>query len=195
MKIRLSEIAEIRSGYQFREKVEHDPRGVVPVIQIKDLTADYRLRTDGLMRVSMARTEPYLVEQGDVLFLARGHRLGAAVVTEPLIRTIATGYFFILRPSPRVRAGYLAWAINQREFQDQMRPLVRGSHIPLITKADFLGLRVELPPLEVQDKIVALDELHRRERQIVAEIQAKRAELIHAISQRAARRRAARKKG
>jgi restriction endonuclease S subunit len=195
MKVRLSDIAEIRSGYQFREKVEPDPRGWVPVIQIKDLTGDFRLRTDDLIRVSMERTEPYLVDLGDVLFLARGHRLGAAAVNEPLAGTIATGYFFILRPSPRVRPGYLAWAINQREFQDQMRPLIRGSHIPLITKGDFAGLRLELPPLNVQDKIVALDELHRKERQLVAEIQAKRAELIHTISQRAAKRRTARKKG
>jgi hypothetical protein len=193
MKARLAEVAEIRSGYQFREKVEHDPRGTVPVIQIKDLTDDFRLRTDELIRVSMDRTEPHRVSQGDVLFLARGHRLGAAVVNEPLTGTIATGYFFILRPSQRVRSGYLAWAINQREFQDQMRPLVRGSHIPLITKGDFQGLRIEVPPLEIQDRIVALDELHRRERQLVAEIQARRAELIHAISRRAVKRQPGRK--
>src|SRR5262249_42884475 len=136
-----------------------------------------------------------LVGQGDVLFLARGHRLGAAAVNEPLTGTIATGYFFILRPSARVRPGYLAWAINQREFQEQMRPFVRGSHIPLITKGDFAELRVEVPPLEVQDRIVALDELHRRERHLVAQIQAKRDELIHVISQRAAKGRATRKKG
>src|SRR2546423_12829470 len=103
MKAKLSDIAEIRSGYQFREKVEHDPDGWVPVIQIRDLTDDFRLRTEDLIRVSMERTEPYLVGQGDVLFLARGHRLGAAAVTEPLVGTIATGYFFILRPSGRVR--------------------------------------------------------------------------------------------
>src|SRR5262245_56196918 len=195
MKAKLAEVAEIRSGYQFREKVEHDPRGAVPVIQIKDLTDEFQLRTEDLIRVSLDRTEPYLVGQGDVLFLARGHRLGAVAVNEPLTGTIATGYFLILRPSQRVRPGYLAWAINQREFQEQMRPFVRGSHIPLITKSDFQELRVEVPPLEVQDRIVALDELHRRERQLVDEIQARRAELIHAISQRAATGRPGRKKG
>jgi restriction endonuclease S subunit len=195
MKAKLSEIAEIRSGYQFREKVEHDPRGQVPVIQIKDLTDDFQLRTDDLIRVAMERIEPYLVSQGDVLFLARGHRLGAAAVTEPLTGTIATGYYFILRPSGRVQPEYLAWAINQREFQEQMRPFVRGSHIPLITKGDFQELRVEVPPLEVQDRIVTLDRLYRRERQLVAEIQSKRAELIHGVCQRAARRRVSTKKG
>jgi restriction endonuclease S subunit len=195
MKPRLAEVAEIRSGYQFREKVQPDPCGSVPVIQIKDITDEFRIKTDELIRVAMDRPEPYLVTEGDVLFLARGHRLGAAAVTEPLNGTIATGYFFILRPSARVRPGYLAWAINQQEFQDQMRPLVRGSHIPLITKGDFAGLRVEVPPLAVQDKIVAVAELHHRERELVAAIQEKRAQLIHATCQRAARRRSARKTG
>jgi restriction endonuclease S subunit len=195
MQARLSEIAEVRSGYQFREKVEHDSHGRVPVIQIKDLTDDFELRSDGLIRVTMERPEPYLVQQGDVLFLARGHRLGAAEVKEPLTGTIATGFFFILRPSRRVRPGYLAWAINQREFQEQMRPLVRGSHIPLITKGDFMGLRIDVPTLEVQEAIEALAELERREQQLVAEIQARRAELVHTICQRAAKARARKKKG
>lgn len=195
MKAKLSEIAEIRSGYQFREKVEHDPSGWVPVIQIKDLTDDFQLRTDELIRVAMERTEPYLVGQGDVLFLARGHRLGAAAVTEPLAGTIATGYFFILHPAGHVRAGYLAWTINQQEFQERMRPFVRGSHIPLITKGDLQELAVEVPPLEVQDRIVSLDELYRRERRLVAEIQSKRAELIHGICQQAVRRRVSTRKG
>jgi restriction endonuclease S subunit len=196
MKARLSDVAEIRSGYQFREKVEHDLRGQVPVIQIKDITADFRLQLDDLIRVSMDRIEPYRVDQGDVLFLARGHRLGAAAVTQPLTGTIATGYFFILRPGGRVRPAYLAWAINQREFQEQMRPFVRGSYIPLITKGDFQELRLEVPPLDVQDRVVALDELQRRERCLVAEIQAKRAELVYAVCRRATKRRKpARKKG
>ena len=77
MKQRIVDLAEIRSGYQFREKVEHDPDGFVPVIQIKDLTSDFQLHTNDLIRVSLAKSEPYRVEQGDVLFLARGHRLGA----------------------------------------------------------------------------------------------------------------------
>lgn len=195
MKAKLSQIAQIQSGYQFREKVEHDPEGSVPLIQIKDITGDFRLKTDDLIRVAMDRIEPYLVDQGDVLFLARGHRLGATAVTVRLAGTIATGYFFILRPSRSVRPEYLAWAINQKEFHEQMRPLVRGSHIPLITKGDFGELRINVPPLEVQDSIVALDELQRREHNLVRAIQQKRDVLVHEISQRAARRRLAGRKG
>ena len=173
MKQRIADIATIRSGYQFREKVEHNPSGTVPVIQIKDLTSDFQLHIHDLIRVSMPKAAPYRVEQGDVLFLARGHRLGAAAVTEPIEGAIATGYFFILQPSSHVRPGYLARAMNQKQFQERMRPLVRGSHIPLITKSDFEGLTIDVPPLDTQHLIESIDSLHRRENMLMQLIEQK----------------------
>ena len=195
MKQRIADLVEIRSGYQFREKVEHDPSGSVTVIQIKDVINDFQLQTNDLIRVSMAKSEPYLVEQGDVLFLARGHRLGATAVTEPLTATIATGYFFILHPSTRIRPRYLAWAINQKGFQDRMRPLVRGSHIPLITKGDFEELVLDVPLLETQQLIESIDSLHQRENTLMQLIQQKRSQLIDAVCTQAATRGHTNKRG
>jgi hypothetical protein len=195
MKQRIADLADVRSGYQFREKVVHDPHGSVPVIQIKDMTSDFQLHTQELIRVSMPKTEPYRVEQGDVLFLARGHRLGATAVTESPAGTIATNYFFILRPLNRVRPGYLAWAINQKGFQDRMRPLVRGSHMPLITKSDFEELTLDVPSVEIQRAIEAIDSLHRREIALMQLIQQKRSQLIDAICAKAATRGHTKRKG
>lgn len=186
MKRRLRDIADVRSGYQFREKVEHDPQGKIPLIQIKDLSKDFRLSLNDLIHVSMSKIEPYRVMKDDVLFLARGQRLGAAAVTEEIRDMIATGYFFILTPSNRVRAKYLAWAINQRGFQDQMRPLIRGSHMPLVTKGDFEELSVDVPPLDVQRCIEEIDDLQHRENYLIDQIEEKRAKLIHAVCMQAA---------
>lgn len=189
MRHRIADLVEVRSGYQFREKVVPDPRGFVSVIQIKDLDDDFQLNADDLIRVDLPKSQPYRVDQGDVLFLARGHRLGATAVTIPLEETIATAYFFILRPSSRrIRPGYLAWAINQKAFQERMRPLVRGSHIPLITKGDFEDLTVDVPPIETQEQIEAIDALHRRENRLIQLIQQKRTQLIDAACTRAATR-------
>ena len=54
-----------------------------------------------------------------------------------------------------------------------MRPLVRGSHIPLITKTDFAGLTLDVPPLETQQLIESIDSLHRRENTLMHLIQQK----------------------
>jgi len=189
--MKLRDIAEIRSGYQFRGKIEPDPAGAYRVIQIKDIKDGQRLSTDDLVTVNINRApEPYSVDLGDVLFLSRGQRLFATPITERLTDTIATYYFFILRPkTQQVRPRYLAWCINQVPVQAVLNTVKRGTHMPLVSRTDVEGIEVDLPPLATQDTIVKLAELARRESDLLAAIQRKRTELIEAICLNAARRR------
>jgi hypothetical protein len=183
MKQRIRDIAEVRTGYQFRGKVEAAEDANVAVIQIKDIDDRLNLRVYDLLAVRVDNPDPYLVSQGDVLFLSRGYRLYAAVVSDALTNTIATGYFFILHPDEkRVRPEFLAWSINQPDFQDALRPFTRGSHMPLVSKADFQDLTIVLPSMAVQDRILTLNRLVDRERELMAALQQKRGELIQAVS-------------
>jgi restriction endonuclease S subunit len=185
MKKRLRDIADIRTGYQFRGKVAPEPGGAVKVIQIKDITDQRRIRTDDLVTVKLDRPDQYVTQAGDVLFLSRGHRLFAAAVTEAPPVTIATGYFFIVRPKEEnVLGPYLAWYLNQPAFQESLRPLIRGSHMPLVAKGDFQDVEITLPPLDVQHGIVCLNDLMDDERRLVDRLQEKRAELLRALAQR-----------
>ena len=105
MKKRLKDIADFRIGYQFRGKVKPDPAGTVRVIQIKDIMPDLQIRLNELETVTIERLEPHRVQQGDVLFLSRGHRLYAVVLPAVEPNTIATGYFFVLPEDPNSAAG------------------------------------------------------------------------------------------
>jgi restriction endonuclease S subunit len=185
MKKKLKNIAEIRTGYQFRERVSASDEANVSVIQIKDVDEQLFVHTSDLVPVKVDNPEPYLVSQGDVLFLSRGHRQYAAIVTEPVQDTIATGYFFIVRPNASViRPSFLAWTINQPDFQECMRPYVRGSHIPLVSKVDFQDITIRVPHLAVQDRIMTFQALFEREKQLSAAIQEKRQQLVQAVSQK-----------
>ncbi len=189
MKKFLAEIADIRVGYQFRGKVESNDRPNVRVIQIKDLTPGRRLRVDELAAVRLERPEPYLVRQGDVLFLSRGHRLYAAAIAEPVEDVIATGYFFILRLETKtVDPIYLEWYLNAPIFQERLRPLMRGSHMPLVSKSDFQELSIHVPDSETQARIVGLNQLFEHQKQLELELQEKRAELFRAVCETAARK-------
>lgn len=185
MKKRLKDIADFRVGYLFRGKVKPDPSGSVRVVQIKDVDAKRRINTAGLEQVNIDKPEPYLVQPDDVLFLSRGHRLYATVVPEVEPNTIATGYFFILRPNDEtVYPAYLAWTLNQPAFQESLKPYRRGTHIPMVSRADVENLRIQIPPLDVQRKIVKLNELMEKERRIVSTIQEKRRLLVQAASRK-----------
>lgn len=194
--MRLKDIAEIRSGFQFRGKIKPDPDGDVRVIQIKDFDDNRQLQPGEVDRIAFGRDPAtYRVEPGDVLFLSRGHRLFAAAIDEPPADAIATGYFFIMRlKTDAARPDYVAWYINSRSTQKTINTLKRGSQMPLISRGDVETLHIELPPLDIQEKIVALADLARRERRLMAELDAKRTELIegaclHAAHQRETPRR------
>jgi len=183
MKKKLGDVADFRHGYQFRGKVTPDPAGGVRVVQIKDIDADLRIRVGELTPISLDRPDPYMTRSGDVLFLNRGHRLYPVVVPEVGANTIATGYFFILRPNPRViLPEYLAWALSQSDFQESLRPYLRGSHIPMVSRTDVEDVRIEVPPLEVQRQILMLNSLLEEERRLSAAIQEKRSRLVQAVS-------------
>lgn len=200
MKATLTQIADIRNGYQFRGKVKpaelaggaagRMPPGVVPVIQIKDINADRRLQTDDLVLVKIDGDQTkYEARQGDVLFLARGHRLFATTITEPICSAIATGYFYILRPKMKtILPRYLAWYINQPPFQTVLRTFMKGTQQPLVSRKDIEDLEVQIPPLSVQEAIVELDDLEVVEQRLLAALQEKRSQLVQAISLQAAQR-------
>ncbi len=185
MKKRLKDIADFRVGYQFRGKVKPDPAGVVRVIQIKDVDAHRQVNVLGLDRVMIDKPEPYLVQPADVLFLSRGHRLYPVVVPEVEPNTIATGYFFILTPNTHfVLPEYLAWSLNQPGFQESLKPYHRGSHIPMVSRTDVEDLQIQVPPLEVQQRVLTLNELLERERRLFTSIQEKRSLLVQAVSRK-----------
>lgn len=181
--MRLIDVAEIRTGYQFRGKVVPSDDANVAVIQIKDVDEHQCIDTSDLVPVKVENPEPYLVSQGDVLFLSRGHRLCAVLVTDLVRDTIATGYFFIIRPKIGViRPSFLTWTINQPDFQESMRPFVRGSHIPMVSKLNFQDIIIRVPSLDFQDRIMTLQSLCEREKRLSAAIQEKRQVLVQAVS-------------
>lgn len=185
MKKHLEEIAEMRVGYQFRGKVTADPRGTVRVVQIKDVAPDLRIQVDDLTPVAVDRAEPYLIREEDVLFLGRGHRLYGTIVPEVPPNTIATGFFFILRADPAVIAPeYLAWALNQRDFQEAIRPFHRGSHMPMISRSDLAAVAIDVPPLRVQHDVLRLNRLLDEELRLMEAIGRQRSRLVEAVSRK-----------
>jgi hypothetical protein len=181
-KLKLKDIADFRIGYQFRGKVKPDPAGKVRVIQIKDIDAELRVHVSDLVAVNIDRPEPYMTRQGDVLFLSRGHRLYSVVVPEVDPNTIATGYFFILRPKEQVvLPEFLVWSMNQPDFHERLRPFHRGSHMPMIAKTDVENIHIDVPPMDVQQQILALNGLLSEERRLSASILEKRTALIQSV--------------
>ena len=190
MKKKITEIADIQLGYQFRRKIEPADNGANRVIQIRDFDENHILNKEYLSRVMIDKpVDQYLINKGDVLFLSRGHRNWAAPIVDDLTATIAVSHFFVIRlKQQNVLPEYLAWYINQTPAQEYLHKIARrGTHMPLIPLSAFWGLTVTLPDIETQKKIVEVSRLMEKEKQILFALQEKRSQLINAICLKAAK--------
>lgn len=189
MKKKITEIADIQLGYQFRKKIEPAGDGTNRVIQIRDFD-NHILKSDNLSRVHIDKSvEQYLIRKGDVLFLARGHNNWAAPIVDDLSATVAVSHFFVIRPKQNsILSEYLAWYINQASAKEYLYNIARrGTHMPLIPLSAFKGLAIEIPDINKQEKIVELSKLMEREKKLLTELQVKRALLINAVCLKASK--------
>ena len=184
MKQKIKNIADIQIGYQFRKKIETERDGTHQVIQIRDFDETQYLNKEGLCWVKMPHlSKKYSINKNDVLFLARGHRNFAIPIMDSFDNTIAASTFYILKiKTKKVIAEYLAWFINQPPAQGYLHNLARrGTHMPLIPKSVFENLKVYVPDIEIQKKIITLNSLTDKERTLINSIQEKRTLLVRSL--------------
>lgn len=184
MKKKIKDIAEIQIGYQFRGRMETTPDGTHSVIQIKDFDELQNIQTADLYKVNLkSDAERYIVNKGDILFLARGQRNYAFPIKDIPSNTIAASYFFILRLINKdILPEYIAWYIKQAPAQEYLHNIARrGTHMPIVPKSSFENMMIDIPPLGVQAKIVKLDSLLEKERYLQNKLQEKRSLLVNAV--------------
>lgn len=180
----IADIATVSSGYHFRGRIEHKPVGRYAVLQARDVDEFLHFNPATLARVDLdTEADRHVVRQGDVLFLSRGEKPWALVVGDAIPTSVVVpSSFYILRTDAvRVRPEYLAWYLNHPKTQATLRVLASGSNIPFISMNELRGLPVSVPPLEKQDRILALTALVRREEELSRQLVARRAELIDAV--------------
>jgi restriction endonuclease S subunit len=205
MKIALQDITDIQIGYQHRDRKEKKARpinmssaGSHRIIQIKDLDIEGRFKKvvieqgglypyvwpGSLYAVTpLGNPEPYLVGRGDVLFLSKGQSNFAIPILEDLERTVASYYFYILRPDrAQILPEYLAWYINQPKAQASLGKDLRQSVIKMIPKRVLAQLEIVVPPMEKQKALIHLERLRQREEYLMSRIVEERKRLIDAFA-------------
>lgn len=192
--VTLSEIATIQQGLQFRRGLDELLPGTCRLIQIRDFDEQGELRADwesGLFRFDPPSSiDRYLLEAGDVLFLARGLRNFAWAVPAPMPEVVAVGYFLIIRPdAARINPGYLAWYLNSEPTRAHLRnAAAQGTHMPVVNRAAFEQLSIPLPPRAKQAAIAELEALRRREAGLLHRLEALRQSQLATATLRAANR-------
>ena len=121
------------------------------------------------------QTEKHLLNDGDVIFAAKGSKNFAAQYESKNGYCVASSTFLVIRIDDEFRSGilseYLVWFINHPRTQEWLKAKARGSSIPSISKMDLQELEITIPPIDKQKAIVKIDSLQNTERSILKKIQ------------------------
>lgn len=168
--MKLGELAEVQMGYPFRSRLEHDPRGDVAVIQMKDIDDANLLHSEEAIRVSLPKGKArHLLRAGDLLFRSRGRSNGAAQVLDGIGSAVLAAPMLLIRPH-RVLPEYLCWYINAPATQAQLAALSEGTSVRMISAKALKALDVPQPPLAAQQRIVQAAALAQQEQSLLARI-------------------------
>lgn len=167
--MRLADACTIHTGYTARGRLEPTATGGVLAIQLRDISPDGLVDPERLTRVQLdGLAERYFVRTGDVVFRSRGERNTASALDERLQEpALAVLPLMVLRPKRDVvMPQYLAWAINQPPAQRHFDSAARGTNIRMIPRSSLDDLELDVPDIETQGKIVVVDALAEREREL-----------------------------
>ena len=188
--MKLADLCDIRSGYTARSKLEPLREGGVPAIQLSDVDAEGAFSPNTLARYDIDNVaERHFVRGGEVIFRPRGPHGIAITIPEDMPEPAAVILpLIIIRPNrDHVLPEYVAWAINQPRARHELGLEAQGSIIRTIPVRALEGLDIAVPDIPTQRRIVALDALMRREKQLLRRLAERRERLFGAILERAAR--------
>lgn len=192
--VELQDVSRIRQGHPFRGAIPHMPDGPIQVIQIKNLASPDPLAPDRMLRTRLHyRNEPDWLRSGDVLLAGRGNRPHAVVLSEPGTFTLCSPHIYVIRATDegRVLPAFLAWQLRQPPLQEELRRRSAGSRQVGLCKSDVAQLKIQLPALSLQRRIIAIHDAADAERATLEAIREARQREIAALTEQLLRGRAA----
>jgi restriction endonuclease S subunit len=152
-----------------RDATRPVPSGSYRLVRIGDISQDGTWLNEDFVCIEPRQSvsEELILRSGDVLFPNRGTRTTAIAYRLDQKRTIAGAQFFVLRPETmRVLPEYLAWFLRTEEAAKYFTGKRKGTYVQIIERKDLADLKMPLPPLAVQKKILAAAELAVKERNL-----------------------------
>lgn len=188
---KLSDLVEVKPGYAFRSKIEHDPGGDFVVIQPSNVGPAGEVDVAELPRVGEVKPQSYhLVDADTVLFVAYGPRNRAYRFEDLPDNTIASSTFYLLKPlawrqlnllenrNDRILPGYLAWYLNQPQAQFYIEELRSGVSVQMLRRDALGSLEIPVPPVDMQKKVAKIALLAVEEEQLTRALMEKRRTFI-----------------
>ena len=187
--MKLKDIANIRAGHPFRGKVIENKDAPTKVIQIRDISRDGKINWETVIsaNVENKRGNVGWLQKGDVIFTARGPKNIAACLAHELEEPIVCSpHFFIIQVTKpdELLPEFLAWQLNQAPAQRYFDGMAEGSWQVGINKSSILELKLAVPDIDTQYKIIELAKTALKEKRIMLELIRNRESQLQGIARK-----------
>lgn len=194
----LGDIAEIRTGFTFREKVEEvSDEGNAHVAQIKDVrsaweeTNSIMLQANQLPLIHWEGKNKALIGSGVVLLPSRGSKGGyfraSCLVASQLsaLPVVVSSQFLVITPKQGILPEFICWSLNRPEMQYRLSKGAgsQGTSLVMLSVNAAKALELSIPTLEIQQKIVRLNQLWEKEQQLTYALLNNREMMLQGIFQ------------
>lgn len=197
----LSDIADIRTGYTFREKVDEveESIGTARIAQIKDVreiaetSNSFLLDPSKLPAIDWQGKDKALVDSGTVILPSRGSRGGyfqASCVMQSsgdALPLVVTSQFLVITPKADVLPEFLCWSLNQPAIQFLLSEGAgsQGSAMAVMLKTSIGNeIQLTIPSIETQKKILRLNQLWEKEQALTQALLTNRKTMLQGMFQK-----------
>ena len=175
-------IADIHFGSSYSSS----EKGTVAYFQVNNLTEGGCIDEGHLVYIQESVNidrDDYL-QSGDILLPAKGSKFSSVIVTDNYnYSSVASSSLFVIRVNTdEVLPEYLQWYLNLPRTQWELEKGATGTNISSLSIKYLRKLKIELPDLDVQKKIVSLKILEEKESEILNRLLIARKKLVQAVT-------------
>ena len=155
MKYKLSEVMELIGGGTPKTSKPEYWNGDIPWISVKDFNNGLRYvyKTEkSITKLGLEKSSTKLLQRGDVIISARG--TVGEIATVPLSMAFNQSCYGLRARTGIVTSDYLYYLIKYNVSVLKMN--THGSVFDTITRNTFDNIEVELPSIEIQEKIASI---------------------------------------
>lgn len=173
--VTLSSIVDVLLGQTFRSKAESsDPKSGAKVIQIRDLSDTSITDVEHLPYANLQSDKiKIFLEYQDLLLPLRGNKHLVSFFDKKstsLPITITNQIAALRIKSEKVNVKYLFWFFNSKAGRGKLEQISKGSTISQINRKDLENLKVPLPSLAEQKKIIEAHSLWLEQKDTLIEL-------------------------
>lgn len=182
MKIKLVNIASLQSGVYLKAS-EDASADKAYLLGLRDFDDALNYLGTAVEVVRAEVKEKYIIEDHHVLFSSRLKFNAFPLPKDSPVTYVASSSFIIIKPNlKKVLSEYLIWFLNHPETQSKFSSLSQATgRVPYINLKKLEEIEIQLPELAIQEEIVHINMLRRKEKQLMQNLVQKKEQYIQSI--------------